>query len=60
MVLILNNLMCAVSETMLAYQTHTLGLFPRGYTHHARVRDNVYCATALWALSLAYRYSTYV
>lgn len=41
---------------MLCYQSHTLGLFPRGESRHARVRDNVYCASALWALSMAYRW----
>lgn len=46
-----------VHETILVYQSHTLGLFPRGQSQHARVRDNVYCAMALWAVSLAYRYA---
>ena len=41
---------------MLAYQSPSLGLFPRGKSQHARVRDNIYCAAALWCFSLAYRY----
>ena len=45
----------SVHATMLAYQSSTLGLFPRGKSQHARVRDNVYCAAALWCFSLAYR-----
>eukprot|EP00731_Ephydatia_muelleri_P025992 Em0018g92a len=44
---------------MLCYQSHTLGLFPRGKTQHARVRDNVYCAATLWCLSMAYRHVGY-
>lgn len=45
-----------VHATMLAYQSPSLGLFPRGKSQHARVRDNIYCAAALWCFSLAYRY----
>ncbi|KAL5467658.1 hypothetical protein EMCRGX_G031920 [Ephydatia muelleri] len=48
-----------VHATMLCYQSHTLGLFPRGKTQHARVRDNVYCAATLWCLSMAYRHVGY-
>ena len=44
-----------VSNNFFYYQSSTLGLFPRGKSGHARVRDNVYCATALWSLALAYR-----
>ncbi|XP_065913597.1 phosphorylase b kinase regulatory subunit beta-like [Dysidea avara] len=45
-----------VSHSILTHQTSTLGLFPRGTSGHARVRDNVYCAMALWSLALAYRH----
>ena len=45
---------------MLQYQSYTLGLFPRGKSGHARVRDNVYCVSALWAFSMAYRYILYM
>lgn len=44
-----------VHATILTYQSPALGLFPRGSTKHARVRDNVMCASGLWHLSLAYR-----
>ena len=50
---LLNNTI--VHHTMLQYQSYTLGLFPRGQSGHARVRDNVYCALALWAFAMAYR-----
>uniref|UniRef100_A0A8C4QQZ7 Phosphorylase b kinase regulatory subunit n=1 Tax=Eptatretus burgeri TaxID=7764 RepID=A0A8C4QQZ7_EPTBU len=47
-----------VKCTMLDFQSPTIGLFPTE-THKepaiAKVRDNAYCAAALWALSLAYR-----
>jgi phosphorylase kinase alpha/beta subunit len=45
-----------ISHTILAYQSPTLGLFPRGTSGHARVKDNVYCAMSIWSLSLAYRH----
>jgi len=45
-----------IHSTLLQYQSYTLGLFPRGKSGHARVRDNVYCASALWAFSMAYRH----
>lgn len=51
-----NMLSTIVHHTMLQYQSYTLGLFPRGHSGHARVRDNVYCALALWAFSMAYRW----
>ena len=44
-----------VQNILCKYQSHTLGLFPRGSSRHARVKDNVYCSMALWALSRAYR-----
>lgn len=50
------SLYVVVHHTILAHQSHTLGLFPRGHSNHARVRDNVYCAMSLWALALGYRY----
>ena len=54
---LLHTHILVVHASMLAYQSSTLGLFPRGKSHHARIRDNVYCANALWCLSLAYRYT---
>eukprot|EP00118_Oscarella_pearsei_P010638 m.66389 g.66389 ORF g.66389 m.66389 type:complete len:1074 (+) comp35386_c0_seq8:474-3695(+) len=44
-----------VRNQLLSRQSSTLGLFPALPSEYAWVRDNVYCAAALWALSLAYR-----
>jgi phosphorylase kinase alpha/beta subunit len=52
---LLNRYYKEVHATILTYQSPTLGLFPWGEDQHARVRDNVMCATGLWHLSLAYR-----
>ncbi|XP_019849301.1 PREDICTED: phosphorylase b kinase regulatory subunit beta-like [Amphimedon queenslandica] len=48
-----------IQNILCKYQSHTLGLFPRGSSRHARVKDNVYCSMALWALSRAYSHIGY-
>lgn len=46
-------------RTILQYQDPVTGLIPsQKYENHAWVRDNVYGAFAIWALSLAYRKKT--
>ncbi|XP_065827266.1 phosphorylase b kinase regulatory subunit beta-like [Oscarella lobularis] len=44
-----------VRNQLLSRQSSTLGLFPSLPSEFAWVRENVYCAAAVWALSLAYR-----
>lgn len=47
-----------VKRTLLRHQGTTTGLFPsnlHGAPDEAHVRDSIYCASAIWALSLAYR-----
>uniref|UniRef100_UPI00358E08F8 phosphorylase b kinase regulatory subunit beta-like n=1 Tax=Myxine glutinosa TaxID=7769 RepID=UPI00358E08F8 len=54
----LDRLYCFVKCTILDFQSPTIGLFPTETCKEpaiAKVRDNTYCAAALWALSLAYR-----
>lgn len=56
----LDNQYTIIKRQILQFQSVTLGLFPRiGYTgehpKEAYVRDSIYCATAAWALSQAYR-----
>ncbi|XP_015749558.1 PREDICTED: phosphorylase b kinase regulatory subunit beta-like [Acropora digitifera] len=53
---------CQVKKYILQYQSGSIGLFPlhtSGKNEESHVRDNVYCAMAVWALGLAYR-SDYV
>ena len=48
----------AVVNQLLKYQSATLGLFPLHTSNRnkeAHIRDNIYCATSIWGLSLAYR-----
>uniref|UniRef100_S4RAV3 Phosphorylase b kinase regulatory subunit n=1 Tax=Petromyzon marinus TaxID=7757 RepID=S4RAV3_PETMA len=50
----------AVRFTLLDHQSPTTGLFPtksQSKSNAAKVRDSLYCAAAVWALSLAYRRS---
>ena len=45
-------------KQILQFQSGSIGLFPlhtSGRNEESHVRDNVYCAMALWALGLAYR-----
>ncbi|XP_053402296.1 phosphorylase b kinase regulatory subunit beta-like isoform X7 [Mercenaria mercenaria] len=56
----LDNQYTTLKRHILQFQSVTLGLFPRiGYANEqpveAHVRDSIYCATAAWALSQAYR-----
>ncbi|KAL4234418.1 hypothetical protein ACF0H5_006065 [Mactra antiquata] len=56
----LDNQYSILKRQILQYQSVTLGLFPRvGHANIpskvAHVRDSIYCATASWALSQAYR-----
>uniref|UniRef100_A0A8C1THQ7 Phosphorylase b kinase regulatory subunit n=1 Tax=Cyprinus carpio TaxID=7962 RepID=A0A8C1THQ7_CYPCA len=47
-----------VKCTILNYQSPTTGLFPvktSSTCKEAKVRDSLYCAASIWALSLAYR-----
>lgn len=47
-----------VKKHILQYQSGSIGLFPlytSGKNEESHVRDNVYCAMAVWALGLAYR-----
>uniref|UniRef100_A0A8C4Q9C7 Phosphorylase b kinase regulatory subunit n=1 Tax=Eptatretus burgeri TaxID=7764 RepID=A0A8C4Q9C7_EPTBU len=49
---------CMAKSTILCHQSSTTGLFPSrsgGDWHLAKVRDSLYCAASIWALSLAYR-----
>ncbi|XP_078731901.1 phosphorylase b kinase regulatory subunit beta-like isoform X3 [Lampetra fluviatilis] len=49
-----------VRFTLLDHQSPTTGLFPaksQSVSNAAKVRDSLYCAAAVWALSLAYRRS---
>ncbi|KAK2559687.1 Phosphorylase b kinase regulatory subunit beta [Acropora cervicornis] len=44
---------------VIEYQSGSIGLFPlhtSGKNEESHVRDNVYCAMAVWALGLAYRH----
>lgn len=46
-------------KQILQFQSGSIGLFPlhtSGRNEESHVRDNVYCAMALWALGLAYRH----
>ena len=55
-------LLFSVKKYILQYQSGSIGLFPlhtSGKNEESHVRDNVYCAMAVWALGLAYR-SDYV
>lgn len=48
-----------VKKQILQFQSGSIGLFPlhtSGKNEESHVRDNVYCAMALWALGLAYRH----
>jgi len=49
-----------VNKQLLNYQSLTHGLFPLSIHDKTKfeghVRDNVYCATAIWALALAHRH----
>ncbi|XP_077486077.1 putative phosphorylase b kinase regulatory subunit alpha [Amblyomma americanum] len=46
-------------RTILDRQDPVTGLIPsQKYENHAWVRDNVYCALSIWAVSLAYRKNT--
>lgn len=50
---------CQVKKYILQYQSGSIGLFPlhtSGKNEDSHVRDNVYCAMAVWALGLAYRH----
>lgn len=48
-----------LQRTILEYQDPVTGLIPsQKYDNHAWVRDNVYCAMAIWSMSLAYRKNT--
>ncbi|XP_074617313.1 phosphorylase b kinase regulatory subunit beta-like isoform X2 [Acropora palmata] len=50
---------CQVKKYILQYQSGSIGLFPlhtSGKNEESHVRDNVYCAMAVWALGLAYRH----
>ena len=49
----------SVKKQILQYQSGSIGLFPlhtSGKNEESHVRDNVYCAMAVWALGLAYRF----
>ncbi|XP_068721668.1 phosphorylase b kinase regulatory subunit beta-like isoform X1 [Montipora capricornis] len=48
-----------VKQHILQYQSGSIGLFPlhtSGKNEESHVRDNIYCAMAVWALGLAYRH----
>ena len=48
----------SVKQHILQYQSGSIGLFPlhtSGKNEESHVRDNIYCAMAVWALGLAYR-----
>ena len=56
--LISTLLLFSVKTHILQYQSGSIGLFPlytSGKNEEGHVRDNVYCAMAVWALGLAYR-----
>uniref|UniRef100_A0A8C1HL84 Phosphorylase b kinase regulatory subunit n=1 Tax=Cyprinus carpio carpio TaxID=630221 RepID=A0A8C1HL84_CYPCA len=55
---ILDRYYSSVKCTILNYQSPTTGLFPvktSSTCKEAKVRDSLYCAASIWALSLAYR-----
>ncbi|XP_064610521.1 phosphorylase b kinase regulatory subunit beta-like [Liolophura sinensis] len=56
----LDSLYICLKRQILRYQSYSLGLFPNigdpeNPSQIGNVRDSIYCATATWALSQAYR-----